>query len=245
VATQQLQQALEKQDIPLHLVTGADAHIAPDFVAGLKSGHLLSLADSRYVLVEPPHHVAPVRLKDLFFELLLAVYVPILTHPERLTWIKNDYPTIQKLAQAGVWMQLTAGSLTGAFGRGPLYWAERMLDEGYVHILASDAHDTKHRPPNLSEGREAAARRVGDDEAEHLIATRPQGIISNELPSSLPMPGTGDVSPGAALDETGFGSSGGNHRRLDGKANPGLDRNRPGGVRRLIGRLQRLFQQGL
>ena len=27
--------------------------------SGLRSGHLLSLADSRYVLVEPPHHVAP------------------------------------------------------------------------------------------------------------------------------------------------------------------------------------------
>ncbi len=241
-ATEQLQHALDEQDIPLQLVTGADVHIAPDFVAGLKSGHLLTLADSRYVLVEPPHHVAPVRLEDLFFELLLADYVPILTHPERLTWIKQNYSIIQKMAQAGVWMQLTAGSLTGAFGRGPLYWAERMLDEGIVHILASDAHNTKHRPPNLSEGRNAAAKRLGDDEAEHLVATRPQGIISNELPSSLPMPGARDVSAGTAIDETGSGTLVGNHRTDDGKSSPGLDRTRPGGLRRLTDRLQRLFQ---
>jgi protein-tyrosine phosphatase len=241
-ATEQLQHAIDEQDISLQLVTGADVHIAPDFVAGLKSGHLLTLADTRYVLVEPPHHVAPVRLEDLFFELLLADYVPILTHPERLTWIKQNYQVIQKLARAGVWMQLTAGSLTGAFGRGPLYWAQRMLDEGIVHILASDAHDTKHRPPKLSEGRNAAAKRLGDDEAEHLVTTRPQGIISNVLPSSLPMPGARDVSAGAAIGETGSGTLAGNHRTDDGGSSPGSDRTRPGGLRRLTERLQRLFQ---
>ena len=86
-ATEQLQHALDHEGIALRLTTGADNHIVSGFLAGLRSGRLLSLADSRYVLVEPPHHVAPIRLEDLFFELLIAGYVPILTHPERLTWI--------------------------------------------------------------------------------------------------------------------------------------------------------------
>ena len=122
-------------------------------MAELRSGQLLSLADTRYVLVEPPHHVAPPRLEDLFFNLLVAGYVPILTHPERLTWIKDPtIQTVQRLVRAGVWMQITAGSLAGAFGRNARYWAERMLDEGCVHILATDAHDVNRRPPNLSLG---------------------------------------------------------------------------------------------
>jgi protein-tyrosine phosphatase len=187
-ATADLQQVLDREGIPLKLVTGADNHITPSFVAELRSGHLLSLADTRYVLVEPPHHVAPPRLEDLFFSLLVAGFVPILTHPERLTWIESHYQTVQRLAQAGVWMQLTAGSLSGAFGRAPRYWSERMLDEGIVHILATDAHDVERRPPNLGQGREFAAKRVGDIEAEHLVVTRPQGVLMNEHPSSLPGP---------------------------------------------------------
>ena len=63
-----------------------------------------------------------------------------------------------------------------------------MLDEGRVHILATDAHDARRRPPNLSEGRDLAAKRVGDGEAEHLVVTRPLGIVLNQEPSSLPMP---------------------------------------------------------
>src|SRR5262245_18144750 len=50
-AIAQLQQNLDKEEIPLQLVSGADNHIVPTFVAELRSGHLLSLADSRYVLV--------------------------------------------------------------------------------------------------------------------------------------------------------------------------------------------------
>lgn len=99
--TAELQQVLDQEGISLKLVTGADNHITPTFVKELRSGHLLSLADTRYVLVEPPHHVAPPRLEDLFFELLVAGYVPILTHPERLTWINSHYEMLQRLANTG------------------------------------------------------------------------------------------------------------------------------------------------
>src|SRR5687767_9185565 len=60
-ATSALQLAIEQASIPLHLTVGADVHMVPDLVTGLRAGRLLSLADSRYVLVEPPHRVAPPR----------------------------------------------------------------------------------------------------------------------------------------------------------------------------------------
>jgi protein-tyrosine phosphatase len=186
--TAELQLTLDREGIPLRLVVGADNHIVPSFVADLRSGHLLSLADTRYVLVEPPHHVAPPRLEDLFFNLLAAGYVPILTHPERLAWINSHYQAVQGLVCAGVWMQLTAGSLGGAFGRNARYWSERMLDEGCVNLLATDAHDVNRRPPNLRQGCELAAKRVGDVEAQHLVVTRPEGVLRNDKPRNLPLP---------------------------------------------------------
>ena len=63
-----------------------------------------------------------------------------------------------------------------------------MLDEGLVHILATDAHDADRRPPNLRAGREFAAKRVGDPEAEHLVVMRPRGVLMNESPSNLAGP---------------------------------------------------------
>jgi protein-tyrosine phosphatase len=242
-ATWELQQQLDAHGIPLQLITGADAHLVPDMAGGLRSGHILSLADTRYVLVEPPHHVAPLRLEEFFFGLLLAGYVPILTHPERLTWIEQHYPTMVRLFDAGVWMQITAGSLTGAFGRAPRYWSERMLNEGRVHILASDAHGINRRRPNLGEGRAAAAKWVGEAEAENLVLTRPRGILENVLPTQMPAlfkPSSAVSHKAAFADRDGRSNRGGGNRRSN-VARADDDR-RGGGGRSFADRLRSFFE---
>lgn len=199
----ELQQRIGEAGIPLSLFDGADNHVVGDFVDGLKSGRLLTLARSRYVLVEPPHHVAPQRLDQLFFSLMTAGYHPILTHPERLTWIEAKYDLICQLAHRGVWMQITSGSLTGSFGRRVRYWADKMLSEGLVHVIASDAHNTTTRRPDLDQGRRAAAALVGAEEAQHMVVTRPSGVLSLRTPSDLPKPIRADW--GVARDGVDYG----------------------------------------
>ncbi|RTL82480.1 MAG: capsular biosynthesis protein [Hyphomicrobiales bacterium] len=195
-AVVELQREIDEAGIELTLVTGADAHMVPDMVGGLRNSTILSLADTRYVLVEPPHHVAPPRIDAFFFDLLAAGYVPVLTHPERLRWIEAHYETFVRLFRAGVWMQVTSGSLTGAFGARPKYWGERMLDEGLVHILASDAHGVRRRRPDLAAGRAAAEKWVGAEEAEQLVYLRPYAILENVDPSSV-RPPAGATHPGS------------------------------------------------
>ena len=187
-AVADLQEALDREGIALRLVPGADNHVSPDCVEKLGSDQMLPLGGSRYVLIEPPHHVAPQRMEATFFDLQVAGYVPVLTHPERLRWIESQYGLIRKLADSGAWMQVTAGSLAGVFGARARYWAERMLDEGCVHVLATDAHDPLRRRPDLSRGHALAARRLGEEEAWHLVSTRPRGVLDNVPPSDLPLP---------------------------------------------------------
>jgi protein-tyrosine phosphatase len=224
-AVVQLQQSVAEKGIPLEFVTGADNHVVPDFLAELRAGKLLSLADTRYILVEPPHHVAPPRLEELFFSLISAQYVPILTHPERLTWISSGYEALIRLNTSGTWFQITAGSLAGDFGRNARYWGERLLDEGRVHLLATDAHDLATRPPNLSRGRELAARRVGDVEARNLVCTRPRGVLQNVPPSDLPLPAALRSAP--ACEDKRAASVRGDRRSLGGN---------------VVGRLRNFFQ---
>ncbi len=180
------QAELDQRDLPLKLVEGADVHLDLDLAQGIREGRVPTLAGSRYLLLEPPHHVAPPRFEDSVFQLMVAGYVPVITHPERLSWIEGQYDVFERLVKAGAWMQVTAGSVTGRFGKRPRYWAERMLDERLVHLLATDAHHPRRRPPLLAEGRDAAARRVGEQEADHMVLTRPQGIVDNLEPGALP-----------------------------------------------------------
>ncbi len=177
---------LLEENIPLTLTVGADTHIAPDLIASIRTGRVPTLNDTRYLLLEPPHHVAPPRFEETVFQLGAAGYVAVITHPERLTWIADHYDMFERLGRGGAWMQVTAGSVTGRFGARPRYWAERMLDEGLVHILATDSHHIDRRPPLLAEAREAAALRLGAEEANNLVEVRPRGIIEDTPPEHLP-----------------------------------------------------------
>ncbi len=185
-AVAQLSEKVSGAGIPIRLLAGADVHIAPDLDVRLGDGRALALNDSRYLLLEPPHHQLPRRLEDLIFGLQAAGYAPIVTHPERLSWIDGHYDLIKRLVDNSVLMQLTAGSLMGRFGRRPRYWAERMLDDGLCHVLATDAHNTEQRAPRMAEARELVAQRLGEDEATNLVLTRPLGILNNVSPSELP-----------------------------------------------------------
>jgi protein-tyrosine phosphatase len=184
----ELNEILIANDIELALVVGSDAHIRPDFVKALREGKILTLHDTRYVLFEPPHMMAPKHMDELLFNVRMAGYVPILTHPERYKWIENSYSLFKELVQNGVWMQITAGSLTGRFGKRSKYWAQKMLGEGLVHIIATDAHNLKSRPPLLAEAREIAQREVGRDEALHLVLTRPEMVLEDLAPEDVPAP---------------------------------------------------------
>jgi protein-tyrosine phosphatase len=185
-AIARLAESIAKAGIPISLVTGADVHIACDLAVQLRDDRALTINGSRYLLLEPPHHVLPPRLEDLIFGLQAAGYVPILTHPERLSWLEGHYDLVGRLVSSSVLMQITAGSVMGRFGRRPCYWAERMLDEGLCHLLATDAHNTEQRAPRMAEARDVVAQRLGDDEAINLVLRRPQGILNNLSPAELP-----------------------------------------------------------
>lgn len=188
-ATLALGDALAQAGIPLQLAFAADAHAVPELLARLQAGTVPTLNGARYFLLEPPHHVAPPNFEEFVFNLMAAGYVPIITHPERLHWIEDNYRIFTNLAGKGAWMQLTAGSLTGRFGASARYWGERMLDEGLVHMLATDAHDPVRRPPLLAEGAEAAARWVGKEEAQRLVHERPAAALAGLDPARVtPIP---------------------------------------------------------
>jgi protein-tyrosine phosphatase len=187
-AVRALEERLRFAGLELSLTFGADTHLVPEIFDGLRSGRIPTLNGSRYFLLEPPHHVAPPHLADNCFALLTGGYVPIITHPERLTWIAEHYPLFLELARSGIWMQLTSGSLTGRFGPNAQYWAERMLDEGIVHLLATDAHGVRNRPPLLDEGRRAAEQWLGAEEAQQMVLQRPQAVIEDCVPESVAAP---------------------------------------------------------
>lgn len=200
-ARDKLQQALDTYQIPLRLVVGADAHLVPELLDGLKSGRVPTLHGSRYFLLEPSHHVAPPQFEESVFQFMAAGYLPVITHPERLTWIEDHYGKFITLARRGAWLQLTAGAIVGKFGKRARYWSERLLADGVVHMIASDAHTISSRSPRMSDALPLLEKSLGAEETERLVRLRPQAILDNQAADLVPTPpglGTAAHEPAAS-----------------------------------------------
>ncbi|MGM9424839.1 tyrosine-protein phosphatase [Hydrogenophaga sp. MI9] len=183
-----LQAELDQAGIALQLVVGADVHLVPGLIDGLRSGQVPTLHGSRYFLLEPSHTTPPPRLEESVFNLIASGYTPVITHPERLTWVEGHFPVFQRLIGQGAWMQVTAGALTGMFGPRAKYWGERFVGDGLTHLLATDAHSNGRRRPRLSEGLAVVERLVGAQEARRMVLERPQAVLDNAPPQEHELP---------------------------------------------------------
>jgi protein-tyrosine phosphatase len=184
----QLQTIFRDKGIALDLSYGADVHLVPEINEGLRTGRVPTLGGSRYLLLEPSHNVRPPRFVESVFALIGAGYTPVITHPERLTWIADHYEDFTQLAKSGAWLQVTAAALQGTFGKYAQLYAERFVGEGWTAVLATDAHTTNRRAPRMREACRVAERLVGRDETRRMVVERPQLVVSNANPHDVVLP---------------------------------------------------------
>ncbi len=115
--TIELQQFLDRHEVPLTVLPGADVRIEAGMVARLRTGDVLTLADrQQHVLLELPHEMY-VPLEHLLAELGAARMAGILSHPERNLGILAEPRLVARLVDRGCLMQITAGSLLVLSGR--------------------------------------------------------------------------------------------------------------------------------
>ncbi len=112
-----LNKRLNKEGIPLTVLPGQEIRIDGDLLAGLQSGTLVPLHNTKYVLAEFPADHVPAYAERLFYELRLNGYVPVIAHPERNREIRENPSVLYSLVKKGAAAQVTAGRIAGAFGR--------------------------------------------------------------------------------------------------------------------------------
>ena len=169
-ATEQVNLALQAADLTIGVVPSMELYLTFDVLRMVKSGQVLGLGDSRYLVVELPHREFPTYTERALFELMISGYRPILNHPERNFAIQRRPGLMEGLAEKGVLAMVTAASLLGRFGPEAKRLGERFLADEVAELVVSDAHDLSGRAPLLPEGL-AAARRFGkpDQAAEAMI----------------------------------------------------------------------------
>jgi protein-tyrosine phosphatase len=178
------------------LLLGCDFHLSYDNLRRLaKDGSDFSINHTRYLLVEFADHFIPEQMDSVLYEIEVAGFTPILTHPERNSVIQRKPELLYHWALRGCLVQVTAMSYIGGFGQRAEALSEEWLERNLIHFFASDGHDLKRRPPVLSSCYEKVVSVRGKDIADLLLEVNPSAVINGEpLPDPLQLLGPNESS---------------------------------------------------
>jgi len=160
------------------LLTGCDFHLNEinlELLA-LDPSHY-TINQKNYLLVENSNYSLPPNIEQMFFSLRCKGIIPVLTHPERNPLWREDPDLLRRVGNQGTIVQVTAGALSGRFGRSSQKFALEWLHAGYVHVIASDAHNINSRPLRLKEAYDLVVKETNTDTADILFKHNPRAII--------------------------------------------------------------------
>jgi protein-tyrosine phosphatase len=106
----------------------------------------------------------------------------LIAHPERSPQFLRNPGLLRSVVAAGAVTQVTALALTGGFGSTVRRYARWMVEEQLAHVVASDAHDLRARPP----GMHAPLAQAGFAElAPWLLEQGPEAVLAG---TDVPVP---------------------------------------------------------
>lgn len=180
-ALKQVQKLIDNHQLPIRVVKGGEIYFSHLTEGIMDDDRLITMGNSRCVLTELPW------LKDerdqdadeIIMELLKRKYIPIIAHPERYAIVHENYDLLRKWQQMGCYLQCNRTSLLGL---DPMPKANeialRMLDDGLIDLVASDAHRSfAPRIPVLSDVYELIKRKSGEDIADQLCGKRARQLF--------------------------------------------------------------------
>ena len=171
------------------LSLGCDFHLSYDNLQEvLISPERFTIEGSHYLLVELSNYSIPSQIGECFTRMADVGITPLITHPERNPILQESQERVLQWVDQGCAVQVTASAVTGAWGPKVVRAAEWLLERDAVHVLATDAHDTKHRTPALSAAREKVAKVYGDDVAKALVDDNPRAVINDKPLPYFPNP---------------------------------------------------------
>lgn len=178
-----LRARLAREGLSLRVEPGAEVHICPSLVDRIRDGRAPTLGDNgKTLLLELSLSQYPVELENTVFQLKLAGVEVLFAHPERIGYFQEDVSRYEAVIRLGAYGQITTGSVLGLFGDATREFSEELLRKGLVHVLASDAHNSRGRPPVLSKAQAAMLPLVGAERAAAMTGAAPRALLEGRAP---------------------------------------------------------------
>lgn len=147
------------------------------FIYRVEQKNVLTLGNSNFLLTELSSRYSPRQVFDYIQMIKRSGYRPLIAHMERYPAFLFDMDAVKELVRMGAKVQVNAGSILGREGMRQAAWTRRLIKNKLVYVVASDAHDTDIRKPELDKAAAYLERRYGQDYALRLLRQNPLKIL--------------------------------------------------------------------
>ena len=169
----------EEEEIPVRILRGMEVYATEDLPQLLEAGRVLTLNDSRYVLMEFDFHEQANWCTRMLEGVLEAGYTPIVAHPERYYAVWQEPWCVYPWLEMGAHVQLTRGSILGKFGREAKRAADYLLQHNLVACIARDAHGSRNRIPEMDDILRYITAKYSPEYADMLLTENPAKICAD------------------------------------------------------------------
>lgn len=171
-----LQLAVSTAGLEIRIAAAAEVRIGSEILPLIECGQLPYIGQyngDKVLLLELPHSHIPAGTDKMLAWLAKRNVVVMLAHPERNRDLLAAPDKIAPFIRAGCLFQLTAGALDGDMGAEVMALARHWLTQGLYHIIASDTHSVKRRPPKLKQAYQYVQQTLGEEQAQRLCVSQP------------------------------------------------------------------------
>lgn len=166
------------QGIELYL--GNEIYITNQMTELISEKKASTINNSKYVLFELPMNTKAMDVKEVVFRIMEKGYVPIIAHPERYQYVKEDIEYVRELADMGVLFQSNYGSSIGMYGKKAQKTQKKLLEEGLIQFLGSDVHTVEQVYTKMPKILKKLRKIISEEELEQFSTVNPQKVLDNE-----------------------------------------------------------------
>lgn len=177
-----LKTKLKKENIDINLYLGNEVFVENNMPELLNNKEISTINGSKYLLFELPMNYKFNGLDDVIFDLRNKGYIPVIAHPERYAFIKENPKTIENLIDKGALFQANIGSFIGSYGKRSKEIAILFIKHNILTFIGTDTHHTKNPFYNsIDEVKELLKKYISEDKINDLFINNATKVINNEL----------------------------------------------------------------
>ena len=139
---EELKGKVKEKGLDINIYLGREITVYTGLEEDIKQGKFLSLAGSKFVLLEFPYDTET-DIEEICYKVKLCGYIPVVAHVERYSYFRS-LEKVERLKESGVVIQINASPIVKKSFSSENKFVKKLLKNKLVDIVASDFHSTRN-----------------------------------------------------------------------------------------------------